>query len=49
MDRIVVLEDGGVAEQGTHAELLAAGGLYARFFNRQSGGFIENRKVEAAE
>jgi ATP-binding cassette, subfamily B, multidrug efflux pump len=40
MDRIVVLEDGRVAEEGTHAALLAAGGLYARFWNRQSGGFI---------
>ncbi|WP_151718899.1 ABC transporter ATP-binding protein [Gemmobacter serpentinus] len=40
MDRIVVLEDGGVAEDGTHAELLAQGGLYARFWARQSGGFI---------
>ena len=40
MDRIVVLEDGRVAEQGSHAELLAKGGLYARFWARQSGGFI---------
>jgi ATP-binding cassette, subfamily B, multidrug efflux pump len=40
MDRIVVLEDGAVAEQGSHAELLARGGLYARFWARQSGGFI---------
>ena len=40
MDRIVVLEDGRVAEQGAHAELLNAGGLYARFWARQSGGFI---------
>jgi ATP-binding cassette subfamily B multidrug efflux pump len=40
MDRIVVLEDGRVAEQGSHAELLARDGLYARFWNRQSGGFI---------
>lgn len=40
MDRIVVLEDGKVAENGTHAELLALNGLYARFWARQSGGFI---------
>ena len=40
MDRIVVLEDGQIAEQGTHASLLALNGLYARFWARQSGGFI---------
>ena len=40
MDRIVVLDDGRVVEDGTHAELLAKGGLYARFWGRQSGGFI---------
>jgi ATP-binding cassette subfamily B multidrug efflux pump len=40
MDRIVVLDDGHIAEQGTHAELLAKGGLYAGFWARQSGGFI---------
>ena len=40
MDRIVVLEDGHVAEQGSHAGLLKQGGLYARFWARQSGGFI---------
>ena len=40
MDRIVVLEDGAIAEQGRHADLLARGGLYARFWARQSGGFI---------
>jgi ATP-binding cassette, subfamily B, multidrug efflux pump len=40
MDRIVVLDDGTIAEQGNHLELLAQNGLYARFWNRQSGGFI---------
>jgi ATP-binding cassette subfamily B multidrug efflux pump len=46
MDRIIVLDGGRVAEQGAHAELLVADGLYARFWNRQSGGFIN---LEAAE
>ena len=41
MDRLVVLEHGRIAEQGTHAALLAAGGPYARMWRRQSGGFAE--------
>jgi ATP-binding cassette subfamily B multidrug efflux pump len=40
MDRIVVLDGGVVAEQGSHSELLALDGLYAGFWKRQSGGFI---------
>ncbi len=40
MDRIVVLDQGQIAEQGTHRELLAKGGLYARYWQRQSGGFM---------
>ena len=40
MDRIVVIDDGRIVEEGSHGALLRAGGLYARFWNRQSGGFI---------
>ncbi len=40
MDRIVVLEAGQIVEAGTHSELLAAKGTYARYWDRQSGGFI---------
>ena len=38
MDRLILLEAGRIVEQGTHAELLARGGAYARAWNRQSGG-----------
>ncbi len=40
MDRIVVLDQGRIVEEGSHAELLGKGGLYARYWDRQSGGFI---------
>jgi ATP-binding cassette subfamily B protein len=40
MDRIAVLDAGRVVEIGSHDELLEMGGLYARYWNRQSGGFI---------
>jgi ATP-binding cassette subfamily B multidrug efflux pump len=40
MDRILVLDDGQIVEEGSHDELLKNNGLYARFWERQSGGFI---------
>ncbi|MDQ2089960.1 ABC transporter ATP-binding protein [Marimonas arenosa] len=51
MDRIVVLDQGRIVEQGTHAELLAQAGLYAQFWARQSGGFLgeDVTEGEAAE
>ncbi|MGY6633770.1 MAG: ABC transporter ATP-binding protein [Alkalilacustris sp.] len=49
MDRIVVLDDGHIVEEGRHDALLASGGLYARFWARQSGGFIGIDPAEAAE
>jgi ATP-binding cassette, subfamily B, multidrug efflux pump len=41
MDRLIVLDHGRIVEQGSHGELLAAGGAYARLWRRQSGGFAE--------
>ncbi|WP_170506386.1 ABC transporter ATP-binding protein [Ruegeria arenilitoris] len=46
MDRILVMDGGRIVEQGGHSELLAHGGLYAQFWARQSGGFLN---PEAAE
>ena len=40
MDRIIVMQQGQIVEDGTHDELLAQNGLYARYWKRQSGGFI---------
>lgn len=42
MDRIIVLEDGAIVEQGTHKELLHQKGIYAQLWSHQSGGFMED-------
>jgi ATP-binding cassette subfamily B protein len=51
MDRIIVLDRGRIVEMGSHDQLLAKDGLYARYWKRQSGGFIgtEDEEAEAAE
>jgi ATP-binding cassette subfamily B protein len=49
MDRIIVMEEGRIVEVGDHAGLLARNGLYARYWNRQSGGFIGVDERQAAE
>ncbi|MHB1110272.1 MAG: ABC transporter ATP-binding protein [Devosia sp.] len=48
MDRLVVIENGHVVEQGTHAQLLELGGHYAKLWERQSGGFINADQAEEA-
>ncbi|WP_419906084.1 ABC transporter ATP-binding protein [Hoeflea sp.] len=45
MDRLVVMHDGRIVEDGSHEELLGRNGLYARLWARQSGGFISNSMV----
>jgi ATP-binding cassette subfamily B multidrug efflux pump len=48
MDRIVVMDDGKVIEDGSHDALLKKGGVYARLWTRQSGGFLGDDSESAA-
>jgi len=41
MDRIIVMDQGKIVEQGPHAELIARSGIYASFWRQQSDGFID--------
>jgi ATP-binding cassette subfamily B multidrug efflux pump len=49
MDRLIVMEHGRIIEQGDHRSLLAQGGIYARLWARQSGGFLGDEPDDAAE
>ena len=40
MDRLIVLNEGEIVESGSHEALLAKNGLYAKLWQRQSGGFL---------
>ncbi|MEM7369610.1 MAG: ABC transporter ATP-binding protein [Bacteroidota bacterium] len=46
MDRIIVLDKGKIVEDGTHVELLQQGGIYARLWSLQAGGFLGGNPVE---
>jgi ATP-binding cassette subfamily B protein len=45
MDRIIIIDQGRIVETGTHQSLLELGGLYHRYWKRQSGGFIETQQA----
>jgi ATP-binding cassette subfamily B protein len=47
MDQLVVLDRGRIVEQGSHQELLAADGAYAKLWQHQSGGFLDDEPVRA--
>ncbi|MET9504824.1 ATP-binding cassette domain-containing protein [Streptomyces sp. NPDC006622] len=49
MDSLVVLDRGRIVEQGSHQELLASGGTYAKLWQHQSGGFLDDTSTRAAD
>ena len=49
LDRLIVLDRGRIVEEGSHAQLVEAGGLYAQLWGRQSGGFLLGDRFESKE
>ncbi len=49
IDRLIVLDEGRIEEQCDHRTLFAQGGLYARLWSHQSGGFLSELDEEAQE
>ena len=45
MDRLIVMDHGRIVEQGTHEALIAADGIYAQLWRRQSGGFLQDDAI----
>ena len=46
MDRLIIMDEGAIVEDGSHNDLLARGGLYAELWQRQSGGFLAKEAAE---
>ena len=46
MDRLVIMDEGRIVEEGSHAELLNSGGIYSSLWRRQSGGFLAKEAAE---